>query len=462
MARTIANPRLIDAFGVDLAQDDVDFAIPRLHEDIPLYIDPFLLWVSKDSRLRDLHDRLLSFFRLVGGLTRDGDHEGAAQLLAGCEEPRAMGLGYSSGSRRGSNIGSKLIGSIIAVHEAVPQLRDGNIRHIEEIQLVVPGIAEDRISDTACSILKDFFIEYTAQKCSALGIPTHPTRLGNVYDSSRMLWVPADEAPLPYNPTDNTPILFAPLDLLRRLPWINYEDYYHSSFASHVLEPDQKRKRVAKQAVLEFNARNYSEVEQYVAERERLGDRCSPDPLFRPLASSTLRSKFREVRELPTGSSDGADRRFEDLVFDLLSSMFYPTLEFAESRVRTASGAHIRDLIFYNDSKTEFWRDIRDRHDARQPVFEIKNVRGLETEHVNQLFRYLDEEFGRFGVLVTRNPVPKAVLRNTIDLHSSKRVAILCIDDRDIELMLSMLDSGRDPCDVIKKKYVEFTRLLPK
>ena len=105
---------------------------------------------------------------------------------------------------------------------------------------------------------------------------------------------------------------------------------------------------------------------------------------------------------------------------------------------------------------------MRDRFDARQPVLELKNVRSLQTEHVNQLYRYLDEEFGRFGVLVTRNPTPQAVQRNIVDLHSSKRIVILCLNDCDLELMLSLMESGRNPTDVIKKRFVEFTRLLPK
>lgn len=462
MPQNLANPRLNDVFGVDFTQDDVEFAIPRLQEDIPLYIDPFLLWVSKDPEHRALHERIISFFRLTSQMIREGNPREAAQLLAGCEEPRAMGLGYASGSRAGSNIGPTLIADILAVQQAVPQLLEGKIRHLEEMQLVVRGFAEDRMSDTACSIMKDFFINYTVQQCESLGIPTRLVRLGNIYDPKHQLWVPAPEVGLPYNPVDNIPILFAPLALLRKLPWINYDDYYRSSYSSRVLEPDRRRKRVAKQAVLQFNARNYVEVERYVTERERLGDSCKPDPLFQPLTATTIRNKFRELRELPTGSTDGADRRFENLIFDILSSILYPTLEFAESSVRTVSGAHIRDLIFYNDGKTEFWGDMRDRYEARQPVFELKNVQSLDPVHVNQLYRYLDEEFGRFGVLVTRNPMPRAVKQNTVDLHSSKRSAILCLNDRDIELMISTLDSGRDPCDVIKRKFVEFTRLLPK
>lgn len=341
-------------------------------------------------------------------------------------------------------------------------MKNGEIRHLEELQLVVPGIAEDRISDTACSILKDYFIEFTETQAKKLGIPTRTFRLGHVYDESRRMWVPAQKAQLPFNLFDETPILLVPLDLLRHLPWINYPDYYRTTYAPHVLPADLRRKNVAKAAVLAYNARNYIEVERYVNDKERTGHRCHPDPLFKPLSLSTLKSKSSELRELPIGTSEGADRKFEDLISDLFPSLFYPTLEFAENRSRTISGAHIRDLIFYNDGKTSFWDDLRQRYDAKQPVFELKNVNELQTGHVNQLYRYLDEEFGRFGVLVTRNPTPKAVQRNIVDLHSSKRVTILCLNDRDLELMVSLVESNRDPTDVVKKSFVEFTRLLPK
>ena len=457
-----ANPRLTDVFGSDFTQDDVEFAIPKLTEDIPLYVDPFLLWNSLKSEYKHMHERLIKFLQYAIYLLRKGEINRAALLFAGCEEQRAMGLGYASGSKRGSNIGPKLIGEILRVIQSVPQLKSGDIRHLEELQLAVPGIAEDRISDTACSILKDFFIEFTETQVSKLAIPTRPFRLGDIYDDSKRMWVPAQTAQLPFNPFDETPILLVPLDLLRHLPWINYPDYYRTTYAPHVLPADLRRKRVAKAAVLAYNARNYVEVERYVDEKEKTGNRCHPDPLFKPLAFLTLKSKFRHLRELSFGSSKGANRKFEDLITDLFSSLFYPTLEFAEARSRTISGAHIRDLIFYNDGKSSFWNDLRQRYDARQPVFELKNVGKLQTEHVNQLYRYLDEEFGRFGILVTRNPTPKAVQRNIVDLHSSKRVTILCLNDRDLELMLSLIESNRDPTEVIKRSFVEFTRLLPK
>src|SRR3546814_9229198 len=92
---------------------------------------------------------------------------------------------------------------------------------------------------------------------------------------------------------------------------------------------------------------------------------CRPDPLFQPLGLPTLRKKIGELRKVPSGKVDGADKNYESLAFDLLSSLLYPELEFAESQVRTVQGVHIRDVIFYNDGKTAFLADLRERLDRK-------------------------------------------------------------------------------------------------
>ena len=40
----LVRPRLPDYYGVLLSQPQADFAIPFLDEDIPHYLDRFLLW----------------------------------------------------------------------------------------------------------------------------------------------------------------------------------------------------------------------------------------------------------------------------------------------------------------------------------------------------------------------------------------------------------------------------------
>lgn len=457
----VVNPRLSDVFGLTVRQDEVDFVVPHLREDLPLSLDPFLLWKSSKPGYRALHADLLRFIEQVRQQVVAGNTTRARLLLSDVSEPVELGLGYSAGTKQGSALGPKTISDIVATFQQIPQLQVGSLDHLEILALLVPGIAEDRISDVTASVIKGWLADFTAQQSDLHGFPTRKVRL-TAWDATALDWRPL-EALLPYNPADGSPVLLAPLDLLRRLPWINYGDYYKSTYARLVLPPGRTGAVIAKPSVLAYNRAHFDVVKGYVAQREAEAAACGPDPLFAPLRLTTLKKKVKEIRALPTGRDNGADKKFEALAVDVLSSLLYPELDLAADQVRTVSGAHIRDLIFHNDAKTPFLTDLRDLHNARQAVFELKNVAELKTEHVNQLHRYLDDEdMGRFGVLVARTPPPKNIQINIIDLHSSKRAAILCVDDSDLELMVSLLDSGRRPIEALRKKYVEFTRRLPK
>ncbi|MGN5734991.1 hypothetical protein [Arthrobacter psychrochitiniphilus] len=457
----VVNPRLSDVFGLVIRQDEVDFVVPHLHEDLPLYLDPFLLWKSDRAEYRSLHAAILSFVDVIRIHVIEGRIIKARALLAEVSEPSELGLGYAAGNKRGSALGPSTISAITEMIAQMPQLETTGLDHIEMLALLVPGIAEDRISDLTASVIKGWLAQFTERRCEDYGIPTLKYRL-TTWDADRREWSHVD-ANLPYNPTDGSPVLLVPLDMLRRLPWINYGDYYRSTYAPLVLPPGRATSAIAKKEVIAYNHAHFDIVRGYVAEREKNAAACGPDPIFVPLMLSTIKKKVVALAALPTGREGGADKKFEDLTFDLLSSLLYPELDLAAAQVRTASGAHIRDVIFHNDGKTPFLNDLRDLYGARQAVFELKNVAALETEHVNQLHRYLDnEDMGRFGILVVRTAARASVQRNIVDLHSSKRAAIICLDDSDLNLMVNLLDSGRRPIEALRKKYVEFTRRLPK
>ena len=146
----------------------------------------------------------------------------------------------------------------------------------------------------------------------------------------------------------------------------------------------------------------------------------------------------------------------------LLASMLYPHLDFALAQSRTESGLQIRDLVFYNNVSYDFLKDMKDVFGSRQIVFELKNVKEVCKEHINQLNRYLNPAFGSFGIIMTRNKPQKSVFQHTIDLWSGQRKCILILDDNDLSLMVNVFESKqRDPIEVIKMKYAEFQRKCP-
>ena len=86
--------------------------------------------------------------------------------------------------------------------------------------------------------------------------------------------------------------------------------------------------------------------------------------------------------------------QYEELSASLLASLFYPHLDFAQTQSRTESGRHIRDLIFYNNRDIDFLDEIFTEYNNRQLVIEMKNVKEISRDHINQLNRYMQNNIG--------------------------------------------------------------------
>ena len=454
----LIRPRLTDYHGVTLAQEDADFAIPFFDEDIPLYVDPFLMWRSPSQQDVALHEALLTAINHIGQLALTGHENEAAKALIAASECDEVGMGLSR-TRTGKRIGRDKAEEILAIFRRIRRYAAHGLAHIEELQFFVEGISKDRISDFACSFLKSFLIDFTIDQCDRLGIPTEAKAVPNVWEPRSRAFETV-ETRLPIEPTDHRPLLLVPKRWLRFVPWINYEDY----FEKHCPQDDisHEPEALTRVAVLNFNRDNYGVVAAYIEAKERSFKDAENDPLFSQIPVRSARSKLTQIKKLPTGKTDGADTKYETALGQLLPTLLYPNLDFAQIQARTESGVSIRDLIFYNTRRTSFLQEVFVDYGCRQVTFEMKNVTEIERTHVDQLNRYLAEELGRFGIFVTRNPLKRAIMQRTIDLWSGQRKAIVSLSDTDIEQMVEVFDSKqRDPFDVIIKKYAEFRRACP-
>jgi hypothetical protein len=329
--------------------------------------------------------------------------------------------------------------------------------HFEEIQLFIDNIAEDRISDLTANFIKSFLIDYTIDQCEKHGIPIEKTHI--TYLDNKTNCFTSDNVYLPINPISKTAILLVPKRWIRHTTFINYENYCKEYYSPKLLKSGEKPDRVK---VLNFNRHNYDLVQTYIRIRERQQSDCKNDPLFKQIPILSAKRKLDTILKLPTGKTDNADIEYENNLCPLLASMLYPHLDFAQEQSRTISGVSIRDLIFYNNCSDPFLKDLYLNYDCRQIVFELKNVKELNNDHIDQVNRYLKDTFGRFGVIFTRNEPPKKVIKNTIDLWAGQRKCILILTDADLKLMCQVFESkNRKPIEVLNKKFVEFNRLLP-
>ena len=450
----LVRPRLNDYYGISLRQAKVDFAIPFLDEDIPLYVDPFRLWHSPSYQDNGLHVLFKNSFNILGKLYVEGERIKAVEILKRISECNEVGLGNSK-SRNGKRMGDELAKNVLSLYESIPAVNKYGLEHPEVIQLLVNGISKDRISDIASNMLGSFLIDYTIQECRQYGIPTEKCEIE--YLDVKSMSMKKESCELPINPNTKQVLWFVPKRWLRKSLWINDDDYLNHYLISHI--EDLKRDEID---IVTYNRENYNVLSDYIKSKELTAIDCKNDPLFGQIPVISAKRKLAAIKKLPTGKDGNADKKYEVEICPLLSSMLYPQLDFAQAQSRTESGTQIRDLVFYNNSSYVFLKDMKEMFGSRQLVVELKNVEEVTKEHINQLNRYLNPVFGSFGIIMTRNKPKKSVMQHTIDLWSGQRKCILILDDSDLELMVNVFESKqRDPIDVIKMKYLEFTRKCP-
>lgn len=452
----IVRPRLNDYHNLPFTQEQADFAIPFLNEDIPLYLDPFLLWKSPSQQDNSLHATIVNSFNYLGHLFLKNEKK-AIRILKEISECDEVGLGNSK-TKHGKRIGDKMATDILSTFRDIPEINKQGFTHFEELQLLINNFSKDRVSDISCNFIKSFLIDYTIQQCERYDIPIELTDI-NFFDT-KQLRIVSEKTTIPVNPHSGDPILLVPKRWLRFVPWINFEDYFeeYTSISKKLLEG----KPIPRIQLLEYNRENYDQVQAYIERKKIKQEDCKNDPLFNQIPILSSKRKLTTILKLPTGKIDNADQKYENNLCPLLASMLYPELDFAQPQSRTDEGVLIRDLIFYNNTSHKLLKEIYEKYESKQIVFELKNTREVNTTHINQLNRYLSEEFGSFGIIFTRNKPPKNVFKNTIALWSGQRKCILILDDEDLKLMCQVYESRqRKPIDVINKKFVEFLRACP-
>lgn len=271
---------LTEAFGVDLNQREVDFVIPRLDQDLPLCIDPFLLYKSRREDLRKAHETLVTLFREAFSAFK-ASREDLVSSLIDFPEVSEIRFGYAKGSTAGRGIGEVLSGMLTDTLRKSPALVERGIRHVEELQLFSIGIAEDRISDMAANIIKSYLVEYTRAQCTLWGIPmTEGVPIRHLWDPREGRWVDGYFR-IPVDSQSGLGILLVPRWIVRRLPWINYDDFLQtdlSAFLRTRLRGRYIKRSVTKARAVEITQSHLSVVDNYISRKEREAAHAQPDP----------------------------------------------------------------------------------------------------------------------------------------------------------------------------------------
>lgn len=451
-----------------ISQYRVDFVIPRLGIDLPLGIDPFLLYKSRDQELAALHSTILKAFNYGIELVRN-NHIAEARRLFDFPEVAEIGLGYTKKSKHGAGVGRFLSELIIETLRDSPLLLQRGVRHIEEMQLLSVGIGPDRVSDIAANLLKGYLIDYTQRQCQLWDVPINSgVPITHIFDPEDFSWHDG-YFDLPVSPVDNLPFLFVPRRIVRTLPWINYDDFFRMEFTTYL-----RSKRVREHLKSSFNPsksvqtekanivsivrQEIERVDRYVDAKERMANQARPSLNYVDQSEICPESALLRERLTKIQAGTAQASTFQHLVLEILNFLFNPELFDGELEVKTVDGTERRDIIFTNDSDQSFWEYLRVEHSSFLLMFEAKNTSSLEMGHINQTAAYLGDRLGRVGFIVTRKPIAEAQERKLFSIYndSSPRKIILVLSDDDLEKMIDMRCKGEEPMRHVQKLYRSF------
>ena len=461
---TDANAPLIPG----LAQSEVDFVIPRVGVDLPLGIDPFLLFKSRDPSLQALHRVILAAFNRGVEALRSGD-TAAARIVLRYPEASEIGLGYTQAGRRGSGVGEFLRELLIESILETPAVLENGVRHVEEMQLVSVGIGPDRVSDIVANIIKRDLLLYTQAQARLWDVPMQSgVPLEHIWNADTGAW--EDEyVDLPISPADGLPLLFVPRRIVRALPWINYDDFLRLELqtflrAKRVRGWLARKKRSddvgspPKPEVVRSVRHDYQRVSRYVAKKEESRAEAQPSAGYlklSPICDETRRLS-EKLRTIPLGRETAAE--YQRTVLEVLNTCFNPELIDGQMEVSTIQGTERRDIIFVNDSDHTFWDYVRNEHSSLFVMFETKNVQQLTNDDLNQTAIYLGDRIGRLGFIVTRRPSPDAQERKAFSIYndSQPRRIILVLSDEDLIQLLDIVCREGDPTAYVRDRYRRF------
>lgn len=241
-----------DIFNIDdsVLEEYGAFNISLLN-DLPLFIDPFLLYSSEKPKYQELHNGIIKYLLFLRNKSNDGLlNEIKIKRWYCFPEVKQVWLGYSEtgngGSGFGKSFGKSMSTAITNFYKDLGKETISQSSHLEKLCLFKSGVGRDNISDFTCNLIKKYLLEYTEIFAKKF---LHPNKCEyfNVdkayFDFDLESWV----SKIYYLPVFNGDyVLLTPKDILTKDEnWINFGDMKYRFYQISASIPnDELRDRI--------------------------------------------------------------------------------------------------------------------------------------------------------------------------------------------------------------------------
>lgn len=195
--------------------------------DLPLFIDPFLLFNSAKPEYQALHEKIIAYVRFLRDKAVDeAVTPGLKKSWYTFPEIKQNWLGFSATGNNGSGLGkdfaSALHSNLNRIFNDFGQERVTRGSHLERLCLIGSGVGKDHLSDFTTNLIQEFLLNYTqtfAQEYIKPKLRKKVTVSKVRFNFSTETW---ERGIYDLPCCNNDYVLLTPIDLLTKdEPWIN-------------------------------------------------------------------------------------------------------------------------------------------------------------------------------------------------------------------------------------------------
>ncbi|MDM0032850.1 hypothetical protein QTI33_12020 [Variovorax sp. J22P271] len=135
-----------------------------LINDLPLFVDPFLLFNSENEEYRVQHDQLIKYMVFLKGKSKQNLPKGLVQAWYYFPEVKQNWLGFSKTGNNGRGLGQEfavsLKNNLTSIFSDFGEEENSHTQ-LGKLTLIKNGVGKDQISDFTCNLIRGFLAKYT-------------------------------------------------------------------------------------------------------------------------------------------------------------------------------------------------------------------------------------------------------------------------------------------------------------
>lgn len=220
-------------YDIGLQQPFLNFVDIKLNQDNPLFVDPRLIEINKNSLSLKMQKRIEVYWAELIKAAKANDLNRLKRILGGLKEPNETRLGYSSDKPVGNSVADVLKKNMIDAIQRNKAVKTGILSHFCDVEFFIEDVSSDRISDITTKIIKDVLIEFTQKECIKHDIPMKKVIQDDVFDYSSAKWI-SKKVDLPVNL--GKPIIFVPKNIVRleNVAGQNFQCFYRFAIRNFI------------------------------------------------------------------------------------------------------------------------------------------------------------------------------------------------------------------------------------